>query len=155
MKAILEEMNQVAVKILEDWALMLVEPADDWKDEFDPEGLYFVGRLQFRGVVCGTYAVICQESFARCLAANLLGGEDDINDGQMQDAVSEMTNVLSGNLLTSTYGEDTVFDLSSPTVAVMKHQEVGEIMTGTTLCYRADDNPVAVGFIPERIQHGD
>ncbi len=155
MSSVREEMNEVAVRILQDWAMMLVESAENTEDFFDSSRSYYVGRLEFKGIVSGTYAVVCQEEFAVALAVNLLGMEDELSDSQKQDAICEMTNVLSGNLLTSSYGEDEVFDLTSPTVTMMDHEKVSELLSGFCLSYRADDNPVCIAFIPERVHHGD
>ena len=155
MSTVQEDMENVTVRILTDWAMMLVERADDWQEVFKAEEKYFVGRVEFRGVVRGTFRVICQEGFARALTANLLGADVDATEVEMRDAVCEMINVLSGNLLTSSYGEDTVFDLRSPCADLVDHEEICRIMKGFTLAFTADDEPLAVIFTPEKLEHDD
>ena len=150
-----EEMEQVAVRILEEWALMLVEPATECLTIFDSDDDLLVAGLKFRGIVNGRYEVICQSAFARALSANLLGLDDDNRPEDMLDALKEMVNVVSGNLLTSSYGEDTSFALTSPEVRVVPKSELKAVLGSCTLCYRADDVPVLVSFVPEEISDAD
>lgn len=156
MTTITEDMNQVAVRILEDWAMMLVEPMEgDWHDAFPKDAKFIIGQLKFRGVVSGSYCVVCQENFAKALARNLLGSDEELPESQLNDGICEMVNVFSGNLLTSAYGEDPVFDLTSPISFKANWAQVEEALSGYALCYLADGEPVVVGFLPEKVHHGD
>ncbi len=52
------------------------------------------------------------------LAVNILGvdDEDELEEGDAADAVKELVNVICGQLLTSMFGTETVFQLTIPTV---------------------------------------
>jgi CheY-specific phosphatase CheX len=156
MNAVKKEMEQVVTRILEDWGLMLVEKVEPNSESF-PEGQeFYVAWLGFRGIVSGRYCVVCQQPFARALSSNLLGGAgDEPGEAEYQDALKEMVNVMSGNLLTSSYGEHTTFDLTSPTVGKFPSQELAALFNNFTMCFRADDEPVAVTFIPEEVYSAD
>lgn len=134
-------------RILEDWAMMLVDPASPELKIFEVESPFLVASLSFRGAVNGTYQVVCQRGFSEALVANLLG--EDVPEDNLQsemDALREMVNVLSGNLLTTCYGSDTVFELMPPEVHQVAREKLTSLFEKPVFCYLADDNPVAVSF---------
>lgn len=145
-----ESMREVAIRILEEWGMMLVEPDGDAADGFDPTAPCYIASLTFDGVVSGEYAVICQERFARALSNNLLAEDDCHQTDNLEDAVKELVNVLSGNLLTTTYGTETAFALSAPTIRHTTLHEASVLFNNSSLCYRADGEPVRIVFKPSR-----
>lgn len=134
-------------KLLEDWGLMLVEPADSSFKTFKPDQNFYLASIRFKGAVNGEYQVLTQSEFAKTLVANLLGDEVSSEvDSSTKDALCEMANVMSGNLLTTCYGEDTVFELSSPTVSELTSSEAQKFFSKPIFCYLADDCPVGFSF---------
>ena len=129
--------------------MMLVEEAEPQTAIFELEQPFYISQVNFKGIVSGRYSVICQEMFGRNLANNLLGMDEEIDEEQVCDALKEMINVLSGNLLTDTYGAEHVFTLTSPKVRLANLSEVEEIFNRPVFCYLGEDQPVAVSFILE------
>lgn len=153
MNMVRQELHDVGIRILEDWAMMLVEPEEGALDVFDPEESFYIAQLRFKGIVSGRYCIICQAPFARSLSVNLLGESNQAGEPEMLDALKEMVNVVSGNMLTSSYGEETTFDLTAPEARSATIEEVRELFNQFILCFRGDDEPIAVTFIPEQVHH--
>jgi CheY-specific phosphatase CheX len=151
MANIYEQIHAVIVRIMEDWALMLVEQAEANTSIFELEQPFYVSQVSFKGVVNGRYSIVCQSEFGKTLATNLLGMEEEISDSQIKDALKEMINVMSGNLLTDTYGADNVFNLTSPEVTTAGAEEVERLFERPHFCYLGDDQPVAVSFVLEEM----
>ena len=105
-----------SVRVLEDWAMMMVEPGEVMPGECG--GRVLVATVQFKGVVDGKVQIVASDEFARTLAANVLGiSSDDESIGEYSvDSLKELGNILTGNFLTEDYGADNVFTLSMPSV---------------------------------------
>ena len=148
-------LTKASVLALENWGMMMIDPCEIADDLFpDNEHLYLTA-MQFHGVMNGSIAILGTQGFAESLCRNLLGREpgEAIEATECEDALQELTNVLSGNFLTEAYGDDTVFDLVYPTLRKLTFENKDHILHNKlTLCFMADDNPVAVsvgqiGFI--------
>ncbi len=147
MNTIKKDIDSTIMRILEDWALMMVEPSTKQGMQiFDPSKPFYVSYLKFRGPINGQYSVVCQEAFANVLASNLLGCDGVDDEAARQDALKEFANVLSGNLLTSSWGEEAVFDLTSPQLKEVNAEEAKKLMDRDPFCFNADETPVAVTF---------
>jgi hypothetical protein len=77
-----------------------------------------VVKVDWRGPdgTCGGVFVLLEQGLGLALAGNLLGrmpGEA-ITPGEIDEAVAELANVISGNLLPTLYGTDHEFHLDSP-----------------------------------------
>ena len=93
--------------------------SDDERPEPPPQAIWLECHISYSGPVSGTLCCWCTQSFARQLAANLLGAspdDDAVRDG-VGDALCEFINVVFGQLVTAWHGTDPVFDLSIPTVS--------------------------------------
>ena len=143
-----EDINKVLGRVLEDWGLMMVDPADGSSvdESFDPGAPFYISSLKFDGIVKGSYYAICQESFAKALTANLVGEAGEPTDDEVKDALKELVNVVSGNLLTESWGTDHVFALSSPEVKVVTKDEVEKALKRNAFFFKGDDEPVAFSF---------
>lgn len=146
MNVVKEDVQLTAARILEDWGMMLVDRAETVISQFDMELPFYISSIAFKGIVNGKYMVVCQEGFARTLASNLLGVDAEVTEADTNDALKEMINVLSGNLLTASYGEDTVFDLSAPMVERLDPAEVEKYVRPQTISFTADCEPVMISF---------
>ncbi len=146
MKDFKSVIEAITVRILEDWAMMLVEPAEDGLSSFAPEEDFYICSIRFQGVVQGGYFILCQKPFLETLAGNLLGTESEFDEEEIRDVLQEMANVLCGNLLTECYGEDTVFDVVLPKVEVIDSNKIEEFDNARTVVCLADDEPLAVTY---------
>lgn len=143
-------LKHVALKVLEDWAMMLV----DENDEITPQSLsesgsLYISSTHFKGTISGTVSIVSPKSFLRVLAANLLGESGDETPGEEDciDAFREMGNVLTGNFLTEAYGDDVVFDLLSPQVSTASEDHLDELTARKVVfSFNADEEPVVVTF---------
>lgn len=72
--------------------------------------------ISYRGSESGILRLRCPTEFAALLAANLLGIDSQDTDAgdKAEDAVKEFMNIVCGQLITTWYGSDQVFNLSIP-----------------------------------------
>ncbi len=147
-------LKTASLKVLEDWAMMLVDEVNEVSAElFNPEQRVYMSWVSLHGVITGAVSIVAQEQFLKALANNILGSNGDIaptsEDGK--DAFKEMGNVLAGNFLTEAYGEDVVFDLFNPSVTEVPFAEVDKFtQRNIVFAFMADDIPVAVTFSIKR-----
>lgn len=141
-----EKIASKIYNLLEEWAMMLVDPSDSAKDNFDNSEQFYIATIKFKGEKSGSCRAVCQEAFAQTLARNLLGLDDAVENSQTEDALKEMVNVLAGNLLTENYGDTKVFELSTPIVAKVASTEVESLLENESYQYLADCEPVVVTF---------
>lgn len=110
------DLGRLLSDVLGDLAFMI---ADDPPPAPSPGALWLHGAIRFDGGAHhGTARVWCSRVFAQRLAANLLGlepGEGTVQVGA-EDALREFLNVLCGQLVTTWYGTQDVFNLSIPEV---------------------------------------
>ena len=149
MRAFEDAFAKVISLALEDWGMMLVEAGENPAASFSAcEYLYF-GWTEFHSVTNGKVTVLCDGKFADILCRNVLGVDEDevMLESDLRDAVRELTNVISGNLLTETYGEDVVFDLMYPQVGAVAAKDIESFLAQRFTYYcLADGKPLAVGF---------
>lgn len=148
-EAIRTAVHATIARILEDWAMMMVDHEPQAAEHFDPDLPYYVAVIQFHGIVGGRYRLLCQTPFAEQLTRSLLGIDDEVTAEQMIDALKEMINVLTGNLLTETYGEDTVFTLTPPEAHLATAEELEMFRSPRTFSYLADSLPIQIHFVLE------
>lgn len=81
--------------------------------------------LAFKGRFEGTISVAYSQKLARILASNMLGlDEDEINIPEdVVDSVREVTNMISGGILTRLTLEGEPVDLSVPTVGMVDNED--------------------------------
>jgi chemotaxis protein CheY-P-specific phosphatase CheC len=139
-------LNRIAVKVLEDWAMMLVDI--DEEVSFSEGSEYLVSTIVFKGIINGEVSIVAPESFLSTLAGNVLGiDENEATQEEKEDAFREMNNVLTGNFLTEAYGADIVFDVILPTIKQANAIDLKSLLESRVVfkC-SADSNPVACTF---------
>lgn len=111
-------LQQVGIKVLEDWAMMLVEQSSAKESNLSSELPIYASSMHFEGVIAGKVSILAQLPFLQTLARNLLGIDSDQTPSisESEDAFKEMANVILGNYLTEAYGPDTPFVLTNPQV---------------------------------------
>lgn len=72
--------------------------------------------ISYHGSESGSLRLSCPTEFAALLAANLLGIDPQDRDAETkaEDAVKEFMNIVCGQLITTWYGSEQVFDLTIP-----------------------------------------
>ncbi len=157
MNKVKEDVENVIGRVLEEWGLMMIERPEGGGsfDLFDQAQEFRMAELDFRGIVSGTCYVICQDNFARCITANLLGTFDDPAEEDVQDAIRELINVAAGNMLTSSWGDDCVFKLTPPQMMTLVPSKAEELLMRHPFYFLADDHPVAFGFSVKRSLEND
>jgi chemotaxis protein CheY-P-specific phosphatase CheC len=141
-------LSRVAHHVLEDWAMMLVDPMEpnSLTSIFEDESL-FRSSVFFKGPKSGTISIIAPKAFLAQLRENLLGGEEDEGGSCFleEDGLKEMANVLAGNYLTEAFGDELVFDLMSPQIAAFPLVDLEGTIGSSELAYfLADDTPLVV-----------
>lgn len=136
----------VSERVLGDWAMMLVDPADFGTLGSSDEALHAVS-VAVNGVVHGELSIVAPEPFLQTLAQNLLGADEPPPLGDCLDAFREMGNVLAGNFITEAYGADCVFEIIQPVLSDDPSASLEGIASCPMHClFLGDDNPVAIGF---------
>lgn len=108
---------QVAAEVLEQQAFMFAEEVSKEDLETAEEAFNRIS-IAFTGPPSGGLCVTLPGDLSAELAVNILGvdDEDELEEGDAADAVKELVNVICGQLLTSMFGTETVFQLTIPTV---------------------------------------
>ena len=146
-----EVLTKASILALENWGMMMIDPCEIEENLFPDDEHLYLTAMQFQGVMSGSIAILATQGFAETLCRNLLGREpqETIEPKECEDALQELTNVLSGNFLTEAYGDDTVFDLVYPTIRKLTFDNKSHVLHNKlTLCFMADDNPVAISVGP-------
>ena len=142
-------LKQIGQKVLEDWAMMLVDEADSEHSLFASNGEVFRAWIDVKGIIEGSLSVVGQDTFMQLLTGNLLGLADssETTDDERKDAFKEMANVLAGHFVTEAYGEDHVFELKGPRICSLPNEELKDFFNAQTVyAFMADDAPVAISF---------
>ena len=112
-----ELLVRVLEVVLEQLAFMFGEAAT--KEEMITEGeKYLHATMSYKGSQTGSLGVAIPAEMSVVLAANILGideGEEVASEKSI-DALKELLNIFCGQMLTTVYGEEPVFDLSVPEV---------------------------------------
>lgn len=148
MSQIEHPLRKVGLTILQDWAMMLVDPPQEHvTDIFESEEDLFASIVEVNGVVTGCLSIIAPRTFLGVLTKNLLGSDEVPTKDEQEDAFREMGNVLAGNFITEAYGADCVFDLLAPHVEECGKQLAQEYQRSKLSCtFIADEQPVLFHF---------
>lgn len=111
-----ETTEEVIGRILSESAFIFADPLDESdRPEIVPWEAQGVS-LSFSGFRTGSLALWAEDAFLRSAAANMLGVDEDSEKAVKKgmDALKEILNIIVGNLLTTLYGSEPVFDLGIP-----------------------------------------
>ena len=142
-------LHKVFLKVLEDWAMMLVEESTAETHIFESDQKLYKSHVHMRGAFEGTISIIAPESFLNTLTNNLLGGDEEEtpDEENLKDAFREMGNVLAGNFLTEAYGSEITFDVLAPEVTEVSYDELKKLIKAPQAYFAiADDAPVCATF---------
>lgn len=103
---------RLVVDALERTAFVLADPCDD-PEQLPPADTF--ARIEFRGPTDGCVELLASRSFARNLAASILGADaSDVSDLQSEEALRELANIVGGSVITALGGSDCRFSLGLP-----------------------------------------
>lgn len=103
---------RLVVDALERTAFVLADPCDD--PEQLPAADTFA-QIDFSGPTRGNVELRASRTFARNLAASILGSDAaDVTDVQSEEALRELANIVGGSVITALGGSDCRFSLGLP-----------------------------------------
>ena len=135
----------ITVSVLESAAFLFVD-----EEKMDPSGIneisFKVARILFSGFKEGRVFLWMTEETADYAARNMLGLDDDyeVNEKQRDDVLMEILNMITGNLLTTMFGENVIFKLSIP--EIINNEDIPEPLPETTVFLSIDEAPLLVSI---------
>ncbi len=146
-----ELLNEVFCDVFEKLAFMFGEPTP--KEDMPREAAEFIEvKMGFVGPSHGSLEMVVPTEMCQEIAANVLGmdPEDDLVRERALDSLKEMLNVTCGHILTSTAGDEPVFDLTVPAVREIDGAAWSVFLDDPeTLSFMVDDSPAALKFTME------
>ncbi|SYZ74383.1 hypothetical protein TRIP_C90011 [Candidatus Zixiibacteriota bacterium] len=140
-----EMLSDILCRVFEQTAFLFPEKVDLLEgmslDEFEMLSI----NLKFAGDREGETTLIIPVDLCRELAANLLGEDpcDGTDREKCYDAAREMLNIITGQILTETFGEKALFNLSSPqTSELARDAFFAGYEQGDYVCCTVDDYPI-------------
>lgn len=107
-----EALRQATATTFEDMCFMLPEPPE----EGGMPAVEIAAFVRFDGHRSGSLAIFIRGELVQSMVANMLGDDEALSEQDRVDGVKEVANVICGNALTQTMGEDKVFNLAPPAV---------------------------------------
>lgn len=139
----------VGTKVLEDWAMMIVDEISPLEAEYNKNEPLFMAWVDVHGVIDGALSMVAQRSFLNVLTHNVLGVDEseELPEKDLHDAFCEMSNIIAGNFFTEAYGKDVVFEIIKPHISVVDFSVLDEIRSRKVKhFFIADGQPVAMTF---------
>ena len=138
-----EKALEVISRILSESAFIFTDPLEEDDqpiiEEWGAEGVF----LSFSGHSPGKISMWADKEFLRYTAANMLGIDEESDEASEKgiDALKEILNIIVGNLLTTVYGPEPVFDLGIP--EKFAHESIkNEFSVENAIWLQAEGNPV-------------
>jgi CheY-specific phosphatase CheX len=122
-------LRKIFSDILSDMAFIFVSEPDS---EVIAPGYTLQARIRYQGTHRGMLQLRCDGRFAAILAGNLLGVDsaDAAAEQQRLDALKELMNVVCGNLVTTLYGTEALFELTIPEITPLLPGDRPESLQG-------------------------
>jgi CheY-specific phosphatase CheX len=152
---LMEIMNETVMNVLEHMAFVFPEPADMTSGVPFEDFEYVLVGLNFVGDHKGEIKMIIPVDFCAELSANLLGEEigDMTAEENNFDAVKELLNIVSGQLLLNVYGEKALFSLINLTVCKLETKAFFDLIDNSEYsCCVIDDYPVITMFAMQEVE---
>lgn len=107
-----QSLTQATAQTFEDMCFLLPEPPEAG----DAPAIERAAFVRFDGHRSGSLAIVIRGALVGTMVANMLGDDDEVSEQDCIDGVKEVANVICGNALTATMGEDKVFNLAPPAI---------------------------------------
>jgi CheY-specific phosphatase CheX len=146
-------LNSVVSNVMEQTAFVFPESAD-LDDGINIEEHNFLSTtLAFSGDRQGKVVLILPVNLCKELSANLLGEDKDSTEEQYTDAAEEVLNIITGQLLTSLYGEEAVINLTPPRSGRISGNELFSLIENKIYALsKVDDQPIIIILsLPEKV----
>jgi hypothetical protein len=138
-------LGQVTCRILEDWAFLLPERADDAPQRLELEAQRLHARVIFDGALDGAVEVVTTPALIAELLTNLLGPGDHLLDGEaVHDAIGELVNILGAHLLDVLWGDQASFASLPQVRSSEAGQALNELDRGDVLGFMIGSEPLAI-----------
>ena len=117
MKSTRDTLHSVLSDILEKMAFMFAEDLDEQPEDIEAYQLWHAA-IEFKGNVSGRIEITAPESLCLALAANAMGMEPDMIEGvSPKDALGEFLNIVCGEFIEVTQGNQQIYQLSIPVLS--------------------------------------
>jgi CheY-specific phosphatase CheX len=152
----LENLRQTVISVVSNvfetmFFLTLELQEEGWAEGMSssiPSSTFFRGEIGFHGRQSGRLRLYLPSELAKAMATNFLGLEEGTaTESQTQDMVSELCNVVCGNLL-SQLDRKTVWDLSLPRTLPISSSEIKkeDEGSGIMLSFNTEGDEVRVNI---------
>jgi len=152
----LENLRQTVISVVSNvfetmFFLTLELQEEGWAEgmsSLTPSSTFFRGEIGFHGRQSGRLRLYLPSELAKTMATNFLGLEEETaTESQTQDMVSELCNVVCGNLL-SQLDRKTVWDLSLPRTLPISSSEIKkeDEGSGIMLSFNTEGDEVRVNI---------
>ena len=143
---------KVCCDVFESLSFMFGEAID--LDEVDSESESFINvSISYKGNRAGAVFLIVSDETAKILAYNILGideDEEDLPSESYMDALTELLNIICGQVITAMFGDEPVFDLTVPETKIISLDEWQKsVDSGNFLVLNFDDEPILIKSIIE------
>ena len=139
-------LRKACFNVFEQLAFMFGDELEN--DEIESDADRFLrASMGFNGIKQGTVEIVVPWEISSLLACNILGLEEDqaVTEDSCIDALKELLNTITGRLMTSLFGEDTVMDLTIPITEELDHAAWESLVEGDTfLAITIEDTPVLI-----------
>lgn len=137
-----------SVLVLEDWAMMMVEPLAPGTCSFLGDDQCRIVEVDIVGPKNALLSIACQPKFLLNVARNVLGHDDDeeVPDEVLCDALKELANVVAGNFVTELYGKDDAYRLLGFRISEDEPRNVCDAFGEYAVSVFGDDEPVLITF---------
>lgn len=139
------ELYQVTCRILEEWAFLMPELAEDAPQRLLTEAQRLHASVIFNGDLEGVVEVVTTPALIGTLLANLLGPGDHLHDGEsVRDAIGELVNILGAHLLDVVWGSKASFAQLPVVRATEAGEPLNRLTQGEVLGFLIGGEPLAI-----------
>lgn len=147
-EATLDKVPVSVRSVLEQWAHIAVENVPHNEIKLDASKPVILVSMPYSGKYNGKVEVAVQDGMVRVVAEQLLGKREEMAPGEALDVVRELTNVITGNLITDLYGTDHLLALSQPMISYPNVSQTWEHFA-KGFAFKCDGIPLLVQIVQE------
>jgi len=141
-----ETLIKVCCDVFENLSFMFGETIDLSEAESDSDA-FISATMSFKGDKTGSLELVVPAETADTLAYNILGIDEseDLPPGSAIDALRELLNTICGQLLTTLFGDQPIFDLTVPETKTLTLDQWDErVENDQYLAISVEDEPILI-----------
>ena len=141
-----ELLLRVCCDVFENMSFMFGETIDLDEAETDSDS-FLKASMSFKGDKTGSIDLIVPTEISASLAYNILGidEDDELPPDSSIDALRELLNTICGQLMTTMFGDQPVFNLTIPETKTISLEEWNEIVESEEyLALNIEDEPILI-----------